>query len=255
MMNKPTCLIIQSGAYGDIFVTAPIAKHYYDKGYLVYWPARKPFFNLLKYFPYVHPIEITDDKYPPVHQDWLRSDTMHLEKITKSFNYDVVLNLADRSSKPQQMITETFEQYKYRIADVPFAKKNHLIWVRNIEKEHDLIGILENNYDINFSKDHFVLAHTGSSHCDNASLPDNECRKCVYINEIKGFEIPDWYKVVVMAKAVYAVESAFHQFVDGAIHKLKCTDPNKKFYLLSRSSLTTGESYTVSRLWSKKFMK
>ena len=251
-----TCLIIQSGAMGDIFVLAPIAKFYSDKGYLVYWPVREQYYNLVKtYLPYVHPTIITEDKFPRVHQDWLRSDTINLHKVTQAFKYDLIIDTSDRGVEPMQKPDETFEKYKYRAAGVPFNLKYELNWRRDKQKENDLKAVLEANYDIDFSNDHYVVAHLESSHGDKTELPADEYRKVIYVTAINGFEIPDWYGVITGAKAVYAVESSVQQFVDGAMKQIKEESPDMKFYLLSRSSLKPGERYTESTRWSKKYMK
>jgi len=251
-MNRPTCLIIQSGAMGDIFVVAPIAKYYYDKGYGIFWPVREQYLNLVRnYFPYVEvtgPIE--GYGYPKRHDDWLRSDTMNLEIMTRTFHYDLVLNLADRGPTPMQAPDETFEEYKYRAANVPFAFKNHFVWDRNEIKENDLVRKAFNLHP----EDEFVVAHLESSHGDKAVIPKEEKRPVIEIKPIEGFEIVDWFPIIQNASAVYCVESSVHQFIDGCIHRLIADDPDKQFYLLSRSSLAAGERYTVSKHWDKRFM-
>jgi hypothetical protein len=255
MDDKLTCLVIQSGAMGDIFIVAPIAKYYSDKGFLIYWPVRDKYFNLVaNYLPYVSALYIDDEKYPRLHHDWLRSDTMHLQKLAQKGNYDLVIDTSDRDQKPNQQSWEGFEQYKYRIANVPFHYKNHLSWKANKEKENDLIAIIEETHNINILKDQYITCHLLSSHNDKAFLPKDEVRYCVEITEIPGFEIPDWYPIIANSKALYAVESAVHQFIDGCIHRLRYHNKDIELYLLSRSSLAPGESYTISQYWDKKFM-
>ena len=75
MKNNMRCLLIQPGAFGDIFLCAPIAKYYSDAGYKVDWPVTKKFLPTLKYFPYVNPILLSEDI---LDQDWLRSDVMKI---------------------------------------------------------------------------------------------------------------------------------------------------------------------------------
>lgn len=239
--TKKTCLIIQSGAFGDIFIVAPIAKYYYDKGYLVFWAVRNPFYPVMKYFPYVLPLRMTEKMYPLLHEDWLRSDTRHLVKL--SANYDLVLNLADRGKVPMERAEETFEETKYRIANVPYAAKHLLKWKRNKAKEDqyykDLVG---NNKK-------YVLVHTTSSRGDKAIMPKVDY-PIIEARKIKGFEIPDLYKVIINAEAIYCVESAVHQFIDGIIYAL--INKNIPRFLLSRPSLKEGETYTKSEYWDKK---
>jgi hypothetical protein len=259
---QKTVLIIQSGAMGDIFIVAPIARYYSMRGYLIYWPVRETYFNLVnEYFPYVNALLVDDRHFPKRNEDWLRSDTMHLHDIAKKGSYDLVLDLADRGDKPNEQPGETFEETKYRLAQLPIAFKNHLYWQRNTDKENDLITIVEENYDINIKKDRYIIAHLESSHGDKAKIPDEvinrhlDNRTIIEITKIRDFEIPDWYPIIAGSEEVFCVESAVHQFIDGCIHRLEADNPVIRFNLLSRSSLNPGQSYTQSGFWNKKYMK
>jgi len=255
-MDKPTCLIIQTGAMGDIFILAPIAKFYADKGYTVFWPTRAEYSTFIKnYLPYVNGGEMNLENYPELHSDWLRSDTMNLKKMTETFNYDLIVDTSDRDEFPNEQPEENFEQYKYRIAGVPFALKHHLNFDRDIEKEERLKIIIEHDYNINIEKDKYAVCHLESSHGDQAKEPDSIIYPKVFITEIEGFEIADWFPIIAKAKEVYAVESAVHQFIDGAYHRIKTENKDIKLFLLSRSSLSQGESYTISKYWGRKYMK
>ena len=68
---KPTALLIQPGAFGDLFVCAPIAEWYAKQGYEIFWAVQKKFESTLKRFDYVTPIILSEDVIDP---DWLRSD-------------------------------------------------------------------------------------------------------------------------------------------------------------------------------------
>jgi len=239
-----TCLIIQSGAMGDIFVVAPIAKFYFDRGYLVYWPVRSDYYETMKYFPYINRLLVDPGKYPPLDRDWLRSDSMHLEKITG--HYDLVLNLADRSMVTGQHGTETFEEYKYRKAGVPFELKHHLVWKRNMERE------IRHYNDLVPEDEDYILVHTTSSRGDHTIIPETETRHKVEADKVEGFYIPDLYRVILGAKAIYCVESAIHQFIDGMINQVRAK--GIPCYLLSRPTLRPGERYTKSEYWDKTYM-
>lgn len=255
MKDKKTCLIIQSGAMGDIFIVAPIARQYYLKGYLVYWPVRQKYFNFVSnYLPYVSAMLITDDKFESLNNDWLRSDTMHLLKIAARGHYDVVLNLADRGDKSNELSGETFEETKYRLSGIPFSFKNHLLWDKKADRVHALKKIIEETYP-EILESNYVVAHLESSHGDRTSMPEHETRTIIEITQIPGFEICDWYDIISKSVAIYCVESSVHQFIDGSIHRLLYDNPQQKFYLLSRSSLQPGQRYTKSENWDKTYMK
>ena len=254
-MCKPTCLIIQSGAMSDVFIVAPIAKFYHDKGYTVFWPVREHYFGLLSnYFPYVNTGLVDEFRYPRVHKDWLKSDTMHLKKMIQTFHYDLVVDTSDRDVLPDQRIDENFEEYKYRVAGVPFAMKNHLSWDRDLEKEQRLIAHIEDNYGINIEKDRFIVTHG-----DRKELPKSEYRDIInmtpIITEYDKFEIVDWFPIIAKAEAVYCVESATHQFIDGCINKLKYENEGMKFYLIPHLLGDEGDGYAINKNWSKKYMR
>jgi hypothetical protein len=232
-----TALIVQPGAYGDIFICAPIAKWYYDLGYKVYWPVRKQFLSTLEYFSYVKPIILSEDK---LHEDWLRSDVM---KIIPTFDkYDIILNLADRGPhSTAQQNNENFEICKYRLSNVPFETKNTLIWKRNIQKENELIKLMQ-------LPEKYSLVHNKDSLREEAVIPAIQF-PIVKIEEIEGYNIPDWFGIMEKAEEIYCIESAIHQFIDGAIHKL----PNKK-YLLKRKVVQEGTRFTVSSNWDLKYI-
>ena len=50
-------VLIQPGKLGDILITAPIAKHYCEMGYEVYWPVFDNFYEVVKRFEYVNPVK------------------------------------------------------------------------------------------------------------------------------------------------------------------------------------------------------
>ena len=52
------CAIVQPGKLGDIIICAPIAQYYADKGYEVYWPVFEEFYNTVKRFDYVTPVNL-----------------------------------------------------------------------------------------------------------------------------------------------------------------------------------------------------
>lgn len=225
-------LLIQPGAYGDIFLCAPIAKWYFDKGYQVDWPVAKRFLSTLSYFDYVNPIELSEEI---LHSDWLRSDVMKIIPMIDS--YDKVLNLADRGPHSTiQMFTENFEQCKYRIAEVPFDEKHNLKWTRNLDKENALFTKL------NITSPYAVV-HNVDSKGGQASIPLIHC-PVVQVKEIQGYSILDWYSVFLNAQEIYCVESSVQQFIDGFIKSL-----SSKNYLLKRPILEEGRRFTISSNW------
>lgn len=232
-------LLIQPGAFGDIFLCAPIAKWYADRGYEVHWPVREKFISTLKYFDYVKPILLSEES---LHSDWLRSDVM---KILPMINgYDKVINLADRGPHPTaQRPGENFEQCKYRLAQVPFEEKNKLSWSRNKDKELELINKLQLNDDRPYT-----VVHRTDSRNESAEIP-NIKQRVVEIKPIEDYNIPDWYLVISQAAELYCIESAVHQFMEGVVSDL----PENR-YLLKRPVIGNNQRFTISRNWKLDFI-
>jgi len=234
---KPTALLIQPGAFGDLFVCAPIAEWYAKQGYEIFWAVQKKFESTLKRFDYVTPIILSEDVIDP---DWLRSDVLKI--LPMVHDYDKVINVADRGPHPTaQYPWETFEVCKYRVAEVPIEQKNKLTWSRDKEKEDALYEAVTRN----LQGREYVVAATQSSHNDFTNIPDSEKRDVIHVTEIEGYDIVDWYKVIKEAKAIYCVESSVQCFIDGAIDHF----PQDKF-LLKRSSITDNRPYTQAKNWN-----
>lgn len=234
-----TLLLVQPGPYGDIFVCAPIAKWYADRGYRIYWPARKEFHSVLSGFDYVTPIFLREDK---LHVDWLRSDVM---KIIPMFGlHDKVVNLADRGPhKTAQKYNENFELCKYRIAEVPFDEKQKLTFTRNIEKEQDLYDMLAPK-----KGEPYAIVHSVDSRMEEASVPEIN-KTVVKVSVVPGYDIQDWFLLLSKASEIYCVESAMHQFVDGIISKV-----TEDRYLLRRPAVEEGTRFTVSKGWKLDYI-
>lgn len=236
------CLLIQPGAFGDIFLCAPIAKIYHDNGYEVHWPITKKFLKLLERFDYVKPVIISDEI---LDVDWLRSDVMKCINYLETQNFDVILNLADRGPHSMAEIPgENFELCKYRLSGIPIEYKHTLIWNRNIKKEEEL-------YNMVVKEKEYILVHLNSSNGVRPSLPSGLQYPIVEIEEISGFEIFDWYKVIINAKEIYCVESSVHQFMDGIIPDI---DMIPKF-ILSRKQDASSHRDTYSPYWSNTYLK
>ena len=241
-----TCLIIQPGAFGDIILCAPIAKIYSDNGNKVYWTTTSKFKSLIDAFPYVEHILLNDHN---LHPDWLRSDVAKILELPlyndPCIKADLILNLADRGPhSTAQQPNENFEQVKYRLSNIPIKHKHNLNWERNLEKEDKLFNLLD------LTPKNYIFAGLTSSRNDRADLPIED-KNIVEVREIDGYSIFDWYKVIINAKAIYCVESAIHQFIDGIIPDVE----HIPRFVLSRSTLASGQVYSYSPYWDKTYIK
>jgi len=227
-------LMIQPGPFGDIFVCAPIAKWYADRGYEVHWPVSQKFSPTLEYFDYVKPIILGEEI---LHDDWLRSDVMKIVPLIG--DYEKVINLADRGPHPTaQAQYENFEVCKYRLAEVPFSEKNNLSFTRNTKKENELFEKLGGE-----GSEPYAIVHRQDSLGQQAPLPEISLNT-IEVSPVKGYNIPDWMLLFSRADEIYCVESAVHQFMDGVVNNL-----TEKRYLLKRPVVTPGTRFTMSTHW------
>lgn len=228
----------QPGAFGDILICAPIAKHYADKGHDVYWPIGTEHLSLVEQFSYVTPIPL-----PKValvaHSDprevLLISRIMMGQSLAEDMGA-IYLNLGDRPNTPR-LEDETVEEKKYRIAEVPFEEKCRLSWTRNKEKEDSLFDLVAPSGAYTFSH----LDQSDGASYDLEDKDDNVVR-CI---PMEGYNILDWYKVITEASAIYCIESSLQCFVDGLGEQI---DDSKKFLLSTQKDFTTT-SDTWNRIY------
>ena len=236
-------IVIQPGPFGDIIECAPIAKYYSDLGHQIVWPVAAQYYDILTYFDYVTPEILPDGQ---IHDDWLQSDVLKIFKLYDVDRFEKVLNLADRGPHPpvQRRELSASAKAKYRMADLPFDLKYHLSWTRNPEKEEKLydkvVGKLTN----------YVVCHVESSTGHSAALPHLN-KEIVFVDVVEGFQIFDWLKVFENAEEIYCTESAVHCFVDNIYKEFF---PDKPKFLLRREGLATGEHYTESPSWDKRYL-
>lgn len=235
------------GPYGDIIICAPIAKDYADRGFKVYWPVRVEYLDLVSRFDYVTPIPLPEinliNKFGD-REDKNMSDILMGQSICKEMN-STYLHVGDRfvdgitPFATPRLFGETIEEKKYRISEVDFSKKHELVWRRDKQKEDEL-------YNIVVSKEPYVFAHLDQSDGTSVDLPveDQNVVKCV---PIEGYNILDWYKVIMNAQEIYCIESSLHCFVDGLGDRVKSVK-----YLLSAKK---GVSTTKSSSWNKKHIQ
>lgn len=233
-----TCWIIQPGAFGDILITAPIAHKYNSTGFTVKWPARQKYHKILRKLPYIQPVLLDEEELDP---DWLRSDVIKSLRLPNP--EDKILNLADRGPHPTaERSDENFEQCKYRLSNVDFKYKHLLHWKRDTIKEDEI-------YNKYVTSTPYAFVHNTSSHEERAYFPDPGM-PVVMCEDPPGYDIFDWYKVVLNASKIYCTESIVWAFIDG----LNPDRVTKDKYLLSRAGLSGGKSYTISSTWKRDYL-
>jgi hypothetical protein len=237
----------QPGAFGDLLVCAPIAKHYADAGYEVFWPVGDEHLSIIEKFSYVTPIRLPDltlVKHDDPREVKMISNVIMGMQLAEQMEGEF-LNLADRpipSSMPEDT-GETPEEKKYRIAEVPWEKKYTLEWTRDIEKENELFDLVTDAKD-------YIFCHLDQSDGTGCDLPDStDNRNIVNCVPIDGYNILDWYRVIIEASEIYCIESSIQCFVDGLGSSVSS---DKKFLLPSKGVFPTLKpGQTLSKTWTR----
>jgi len=232
-------IIGQPGAFGDILICAPIAKYYAVRGHQVYWPIGTEHLSIVEQFPYVKAIPLPTIPLVthPDQGEVLFSSRMMMSKNLADSMGATYMDLGDRPPTPL-LNNETVEEKKYRIAKVPFKEKYNLSWTRNTKKEDELFKLVTNSPN-------YVFAHLDQSDGTASKLPQENTANIVKCEPVNGYNILDWYKVIVKAENIYCIESSLFCFIDGIGNTIS---KERKFVLSTKNYFTTTSSN-----WNKIF--
>ena len=201
--------IIQSRGLGDIVIAIPIAGHFRDRGWEIYWPVLEQFIpSVQTAFPWVKWISVPYD--PPGRYFF----DVPVERL-KNFKVDEILPLYQHLTN-QPFCNEKyfqytkFDQYKYIRAGVPFLNKWELAQylTRDLAREKAL-------YDRVVTNENYVVVHRKGSDfeakVDLSIVPEDwqvveitEQTDCVF----------DWLTVLERAQSLILVDSVFSNLVD-----------------------------------------
>lgn len=201
--------IIQSRGLGDIIIALPIARHYYEEDWDVFWPITEAWVEQMNQAaPWVKWIPVTPDPGAFFYD-------IPMQRL-KNFKCDEVIPLYqaltghDFHNEVYFQHTK-FDQFKYIRAGVPFNKKwtlNNCI-TRNAQREQAL-------YDRIVTNPNYVVVHLeGSDHraeWDTSMVPPNW--QTIEITADKTNNIFDWLLILERAQSLVMVDSVFSNIVD-----------------------------------------
>lgn len=209
-MTRRRLGIIQSRGLGDLVIALPIARHYYDQGWDIYWPIEESFmYSMTEGAPWVKWIPVPFDAPGRYFYD------VPMERL-KNFRCDEILCLYQHLtghafSEERYFQYTSFDQYKYIKAGVPFLKKWHLeeCITRNAQREQALKDLVVTNPD-------YVVTHLEGSSArasyDPGLIPSGW--QVVEIKPMEGYTIWDWIKVIEGAQSVIMIDSVYANLVD-----------------------------------------
>jgi len=218
----PKLLIVQPGRYGDILICLPIAKHYSDQGYKVFWKCPREYHQMFDGTPYVTPVEFS----PTVDRT-----------IDLSFGFG---GLPEKWWQANKQNFDSFVTAKYFLAGVPVQERWNLQYNRNRQKENELYQMV-----VGSRKDYtLVQEETHTGRYINIRQPDK-----IKVRQIDGYTIFDWYKVIENATEIHCIDSVLSNLIEGVA---EFKEKNKIIYLHSRETLpylraTYRNGWTIDR--------
>jgi hypothetical protein len=202
--------LIQTGGIGDIIISLPIAKHYFEGGNQIFWGIKEEFLKSFKdVAPWVNWFSISKDDPNEAYLTPLNLlAKMNVEKTIVLYSYlSSHLELADKLLQKALK----FDQYKYAVSNVPFSKKWTLenCLQRNLARENDLFGKL-------IKQEKYMVIHQQGSNFFKKFNVDDAKHKGYQIIEVSEVtdNIFDWLKILENAKALVLIDSVFANLVE-----------------------------------------
>lgn len=192
--------IIQPGKIGDVIICAPIAKHYYDKGYEIIWPLyHKIIDNFVDYIDYVH-FERINYNSSEAYNKCIQLGCNNILDI--SFCMPGAVNHYNNYLYETRKLT--FDEIKYNIANLPIETKYNLQIKRNREHENKLYESL------NIKKNEYCVIHSQGSdgYIPKINSSIHKGLKVINISNTTS-SVFDWIKVLENSRIIITIDSCF----------------------------------------------
>lgn len=199
--------LIQTRGIGDIVIAAPIAQHYIALGHEVYWPVDSRFLpSVQAAFPDIRFIPIDPEQTGNASLSYFYSQPLaELQQLGCTQIHCLYSYLSGLDIVNQKLAHSLkFDEYKYAVANVPFAKKWELSVMRDNGREQALFDRLDIRRE-------YVLVHDqGSNFKLDIQLPEDIVRdyQVIKISEVSSNPF-DWLGIIERAHMLVCVDSCF----------------------------------------------
>lgn len=223
--------LIQTRGIGDIIIALPIAQHHIAQGHEVVWPVDAEFMPFVqKACPAVTfvPIDTREAERgslnyfysQPLKEIIAHGCSQYFSLYSYLSGVDIVNAKFAESLK--------FDEYKYAVSGVPFAKKWDLKIERDAEAEARLTELLK------IKKEYVVVHSTGSNFKLDIQLPTDVTERYQIVHITPVTQNPfDWLSVLENASMLVMIDSCFSNLVEQLdIGK------NRHFFLRSKIGAT-----------------
>jgi hypothetical protein len=199
--------IIQTRAIGDIIIALPIADHFIEQGCEVYWPIERTFepaFRRVK--PDIHFIPL---EFEPNY--WYQTPLAKLRELACEEIFPLYSYLKSDEAVPHRGLAASlkFDEYKYAIAGVPFARKWDLRLQRDMQREMEL------HKRLNITKPYICRHMAGKAVTYQIRVPrewENEYQ-VIDISELTDSPF-DWIYTLEHASKLILIDSCFANLVE-----------------------------------------
>jgi hypothetical protein len=216
--------IVQTRGIGDIVIALPIAAAFAERGDTVFWPVDAAWLDFLQpAAPYVEFLEVPSDAEP---RDYFVSIPKARLKAASCDEVHVLysgLALAGEKITNERLAQFLkFDEYKYAVAGVPFARKWELQIGRDQEREERLFDSLELG-----GAPYICMHRQGHGFSAQVDIVPEWRRdyRIVEIDERTGSPF-DWLGTLERAAKILCIDSCFANLVE------QLNFPNEKYLVL-----------------------
>ena len=204
--EKKSIALIQLRDSADIITVIPVAKHYYDLGFEIYFPISPTiiaqFRNSVNYIswislPFGCNLEETI-KYIYTALNELKCDYIIWLNEERGFEYNNFRHISNALK---------FDEFQYWIAGVPFEKKWNLVLNRNREREDAL-------YDKIVNSDQFLVVYIDEAEFNNLNITKIYKQHQIIKIENQTDNKFDWLKIIENAKHLILKEGFYSNLVE-----------------------------------------
>ena len=240
-MTAKKLLFIQPGKLGDLIVTTPIAQTYRDMGCEIYWPVFDNFKNYFDAFDGINSFTVNskmdsysyyknkrlDSNAPQVFMDAGAAFFTNLNQWFANLNpeeqrsfeiVDFCFTFPGHGNMLNNQMTQIFTGWnrnwidlKYYLANIPLKNRWSLSWNRNREKEQKLHNFMKSYAMKKYGSEKYSIVHRYEN---GKALKQVDVENPISFSYIKGYEIYDWYEVLLNAESIVCVDSCLANFVE-----------------------------------------
>lgn len=246
-MKEKIALFYQPCGLGDILFLLKAAKYFKEKGYEIWWPVVHELFWLNEYIDYVNFVSWGDEnnllKRPPLPD--------HVEfPYKEKYLHDAKTEITNDFVFFQGFINERpIMEAKYRsIGMSSDGWRKEILYNPDEQKEKelffDVLGLKENEeYTIVNNR-----YQTRPFPKYNEQVPMNHEGKVVKLDPIDGYSMFDWRLVILNAKKIFMIETAWNYFLESPY--LIDSVNKKELHLYSRHRHYHEVQYLFTLPWN-----